>query len=676
MPNRSGDQDEALCACIFGAFPADADRIYFAQAFQNAFDPIKETICGETLAELFKSGFTSALKIGREEIRPYYHDSNDPTLFVMDGRDPRDLLDYWNLRAVYRDIVPIPLHWIKELAPYCQEFISRNHRPLPGNPHGVMIRTTVMFGRSMSMKKVDEVRTELLRVAKPDSVGFQAWYPDLWAPSPDFVSRRMRPTLTAREQAQDFSLREEANDIQLKTLYPEFSDEYGTEIRWANVVNLKDWSHRNTVAAISPDDYRDPQFPKLGLGSRSVLPTTEGYVHFPRFRNLAEYWKLPKGSTAISDWLKTEEIEACLSDAGRTTEQVIQALGGLLGVNSIANADVIHWMDKVARKGPPGSVQVDEFRNRINQASKDDLFGDMRFDKLVEQNVVELGLQIKCSKCGSWCWYSISDIAQNLTCLMCLREFQFPIKSPASGAKWSYKPSGPFSLTGYAQGGYSAALSIRFFAEVLGHFEKADVTWSAGQDLKLSSAVEVEVDFILWFRRKKTFGNDYPTDLVFGEAKSFGKEAFQAEDVDRMKELAVRFPGSTIVFSTMKHGSELSDDEVKRITRLAKWGRVQSEATHQMRAKVVLLTGTELFSSLDLGQTWKGMGGKHAAYSHPRYRELEDLRLLADITQQLYLGLPSFDQDLMERVEMRRVKQARTSSEGTVIASKPNRVKK
>ena len=647
-------QDEALCACVFGGFPTDADRTYFAQAFQDAFDPVHETIRGDRWADLFKSGFTSALRIGREEIRPSYHDSNDPALFVMDGRDPRDLLDFWNLRAVYRSVVPIPLQWIKELAPFCREFISKNHRPLPDNPHGVMIRTTVMFGRAVSTDRIDEVRTEYFKIATPNSVVFQTWYPDLWTPSPEFVSRRMRPTLTAGERTQDFSLGEAENGLQLGTLYPEFSDEYGTEVRWANAVNLRDWSHRNTLAVISPDEYRNPQFPKLGLGIRPVLPTTEGYIHFPRFRNQSEYWRLPKGSTAIGEWLKTEGIEARLSDGGRTTEQVIQTLGGLLGVNSIANADVIHWMDKIARKGPPGSVPVDQFRNRINQASKGDLFGEERFGKLVDQNAVELGLNIKCSQCGSWCWYAIGDVAQNLTCLMCLREFRFPVKSPGSGAKWSYKPAGPFSLTGFAQGGYSAALAIRFFAEVLGHFDKADVTWSAGQDLKFPSAIEAEVDFILWFRRKKMFGNDYPTDLVFGEAKSFGKDAFQAKDVERMKELAVRFPGATIVFSTMKPGSELSGDEVQRITRLAQWGRVRSGSTHQMRAKVVLLTGAELFSPLDLGGTWKAIGGKHAAFSHPRYRELENLKLLADITQQLYLGLPSFDQELMDRVDKRR----------------------
>lgn len=88
--------------------------------------------------------------------------------------------------------------------------------------------------------------------------------------------------------------------------------------------------------------------------------------------------------------------------------------------------------------------------------------------------------------------------------------------------------------------------------------DRADVTWSAGQGLEIAPNNEVECDFVLWYQRKVL----YPTELVFGEAKSFRgetsdekraiKDAFQADDIERMKKLAVRFPESILVFSTMK----------------------------------------------------------------------------------------------------------------------------
>jgi hypothetical protein len=40
------------------------------------------------------------------------------------------------------------------------------------------------------------------------------------------------------------------------------------------------------------------------------------------------------------------------------------------------------------------------------------------------------------------------------------------------------------------------------------------------------------------------------------------RDTFEADDIERMKRLAVRFPGCVIVFSTMKQADELSADQV------------------------------------------------------------------------------------------------------------------
>ncbi|MEG9306297.1 hypothetical protein V6S20_10995 [Klebsiella pneumoniae] len=72
----------------------------------------------------------------------------------------------------------------------------------------------------------------------------------------------------------------------------------------------------------------------------------------------------------------------------------------------------------------------------------------------------------------------------------------------------------------------------------------------------------IEADLILWHRRKVFNELDHHAELVFGEAKSFRGEnseekkavadAFEVEDVERMKQLAIRFPGAILVFATMK----------------------------------------------------------------------------------------------------------------------------
>ena len=146
---------------------------------------------------------------------------------------------------------------------------------------------------------------------------------------------------------------------------------------------------------------------------------------------------------------------------------------------------------------------------------------------------------------------------------------------------------------------------------------------------------------------------DFPTELVFGEAKSFGgenrrqgnaiKDSFGDIDIERMRKLAIRFPGSILVFATMKRGEEFSSDELARLSHLAEWGREPISERHQSRAPVIILTGTELFAPHSLHATWEEVGGRHGELAGHRSISNESLRTLADLTQQLYLNMPSYD---------------------------------
>ncbi len=81
------------------------------------------------------------------------------------------------------------------------------------------------------------------------------------------------------------------------------------------------------------------------------------------------------------------------------------------------------------------------------------------------------------------------------------------------------------------------------------------------------------------------------------------------------------------------------------------------------RAPVILLTGTELFTPHDLQESWKSKGGKRAALIEPGHVDISHLPTLADLTQQVYLEMPSYHEwseaRWKRRVERRqkRVKQ-------------------
>lgn len=658
-----------LSACLFGAFPTESDLQYLGKAFTDAFGPKTVTLNGTTLVNLYKSGFTSALRMGQSKINIDYHDHEDPALFVLDASKSRDLIDFWNLRAIRRNLLPIPLQWIGELSEFCKQFIVKNYRPLPGNSHGVMIRPTVMFARSIPSDNIERLY-DYCRVDVAGANCRQDSYPSIWRPPPEIMIRTMRPTLSAAKKTVDIPLVIDKPRIRFDCLHPEFADDYGNENRWANVVQLEDWTHTDQIATVLPCDYKNPLSRNFRIGIHDLLSTTEGFVVFPQFKNLPEHWDLLDGTTAINKWLKIHKMNAALSDAGRATQQIIQTLGGFRGVASLAHPKIVKLLNDISRKPISRSAHHQEFKNKIQDAIKDDSWRRHNFENLVEKGAVELGLELKCTKCSSWSWYSLKQLDYQIVCSLCLRQFGFPIVEPgaSSNSRWAYRLIGPFALPDYSKGGYAAALSIRFFSEIIGH-DHVDVTWSAGQELELAPKDKVESDFILWYQRKQIFGNNYPTEIVLGEAKSFGREAFQSEDVVAMKRLAVRFPGSILVFSTMKEADELSTEEVGRIAKLAEWGREYVWNRRQTRAPVIVLTGAELFASYSLQEAWKKKGGRHAHLIEPGWVREENLRVLADMTQQLYLNMPSYGTWLEAKWKKRRAARQKTQSSHVAATS-------
>ena len=651
----------AFAACLFGGFPKQKFLKYFDAAFNDVFAPKKVRLNPKILLELYKNRAVSALHMGSAELEVDFVNHEDPALFVMDARQPNDLIDFWNYRAVHRDVVGIPVQWIEQLSDFCKELIVRNYRPLPGNDHGVMIRPKVMFSRSIPQSELEKLHASYLRVDQEGANVVQTWCPPIWRPSPNFVVRSCRPTVTFSEKKININVDLENPSIRFDTLHPEFASKFGGSRRWANVVRIDDWSYSDHLATVYPTDVRSPLVPKLVQGGDKVISTTEGLTIYPRFKDLPQSWKLVDGGDAFREWLGTKKISARMSESGRATQQIVQTLKGFWGVHAISNKGVIELLDQMARRPITHSMHRREFENRIKSAIGKDIWRNRVFETMVERKAVELGYELKCSKCGSWSWHRLSQLGEVITCDLCLRQFEFPMADPSNSdhARWAYRVIGPFALPDFAKGGYAAALAIRVFSERARGIGGNDMTWCAGHELTTESGKKAEFDFALWHQRKQMFGTDYPTEMVFGEAKSFGRDAFQVVDIERMKMLAETVPGAILVFATMKDAAEFSKDELRRLRALAVWGREYNRGRRQTRAPVIILTGTELFSSHDLDSAWKEKGGKHAQLvEHPSV-DLDHLRTLADMTQQLYLDMPPYGTWLQKKWEARDKKRKR-----------------
>ena len=610
-------------AANFGSFPTQEKLRYFEHNYEGIFNPKHIILDAAGLLKLYKSEYTSALEIGCTKFRVFYGERflpTLPTLFILDSQESKDLIDFWNFRAVRRDVKAVPIQWVKELPPDYKEFIQ--------NRYGLM------FSNSISDDSQERCKN-YLHIDKQDVHMPQMWFPFIWNKLSKMDHEASRPTLEADRKWIDIQIDEENPEIRFDSLFPDFTSEIGSRSSAANIVKLQDGSNRNQIATVFPYNYKNPEHPRLALDRKPFLPTTEGLVMFPGYQSIPELWNLVDGTTAFSRWFKANKISSSLSDAGRATQQIIQTLGGCREVLYIAHKDVIEFLNKISN---------DLTKTTSHQTFQEEL-GKRVLERLIERKVVELGLNLKCSRCSEWNWYSLVQLDYSLTCGLCLKQFDFPVLNPKDTkfSKWAYRLIGPFAQPDYAKGGYTSSLAIRVFACLIGLMGRTEATWSAGQELELTTGKKLEVDFMLWYQHRQIAGPDYPPETVFGEAKSFGKVAFKKRDVDNMKLLAQKFPGSILVFATMREGKDLSKGEINRIKKLAEWGREYDEERKYTQAPVIVLTGTELFATDSLKSTWNDKGGKHKDLIESPRTRIYNLRVLADLTQQLYLGMPPYE---------------------------------
>jgi hypothetical protein len=265
----------AFAASLFGAFPTDANLTYFREGFETAFDPDKLSLDAATLQAVYEAlgspdHRASALMIGSADLRVDFNGRDEPTLFILDATQPKDLIDYWNLRVAYANVLPVPVQWLPQMSAYCRDFIKRGHHPLPGNPNGVMTHVTCLFSRSIPEADIQPLFVQHLQTDLAGSNVLQDWYPPLWRPTPEFVVRKTRPTVEAGRRSTEVPV-DDSSHIRFDPVSPDFADRFGSEHRWANVVRLKQWGGRAQTATVFPTDVRVKAPARLQLGGDPLV---------------------------------------------------------------------------------------------------------------------------------------------------------------------------------------------------------------------------------------------------------------------------------------------------------------------------------------------------------------------------------------------------------------------
>jgi hypothetical protein len=162
-------------------------------------------------------------------------------------------------------------------------------------------------------------------------------------------------------------------------------------------------------------------------------------------------------------------------------------------------------------------------------------------------------------------------------------------------------------------------------------------------ELKLESR-RIEADYVA-FHQAGAFDKQYDPTLILGEAKSFGEgELLKPKDIERLKDLALKFPRSYLAVSVLRN--EFTDSEKSLLRKLVSWTRKLS-SDGGPRNRVLLLTGYELLGqSNSVSIKWKEIGGRYAKFSD--FHHTQSLLDIAESSVAIHLDIRSFETERHE----------------------------
>jgi len=583
----------------------------------------------------------------------------DQCIFFMDAENLADVVDFWNLRATGRQVIPAPKQFTNEdsIKNYVKFFAIESQHVVHGGNDWAEVAT---FLCSHGCEFVDMERfansldiPEIIVDGRASKYSLQHWYPRIW----DEWARDHDGGVYdhyAKDES-EVHLDSESMEVRIDPLIPIFvSDAFlvsgGVCV---NELDLRIYGATEQIAQVYPES--TGQHLKRAISGFTSFDEwrvgKHGLTHIVSNR-WGERRRLHTSEDILFAWLADKGWKAELSTSGLLAKQLYKRLSGAPSI--VANKKLLGFLEYMSggavakdgtpidgnRQDPERDVPVGEVKSRLDGKNE----RSMRFEDFVERGVFKLGLRAKCPTCQRSNWFSIDTLGSHLNCPKCQTSFPAMGTIDRERANWHYRTSGPFSVPNFADGAYSVLLTLEALSgsSTLGIRATSVPSFTARNE----NGHIIEADLaIIW--REGIHGRQ-KTGMLFGECKSYGK--FEPKDIARMKHLGESFPGAVLVFSTFRES--LSSEEIKRISRLARAGRKHWKADHP-KNPVLILTARELF-------TWQRPPYCWDSGLKQKYQHVHGLVQTALATQEIYLHMPSVHEDLEKAIAMRKAKIAKS----------------
>jgi hypothetical protein len=592
---------------------------------------------------------------------------HDAFAFYMDASNVGDVIDYWNLRALGRSVIPIPHHLADQenFRKQILKFLLETRRSNSNDPKNLQYASIVRSDHSTmeQMEVLSKAIRSALEPADPAKVHImplQHWYPrmwDDWARDKDSASP---DELFADEQVLD--IKEGVGErISWTPLLPKFAEESAIHggPKCANEIGIR---------LYGGEDYAAEAFPRFA-GQNYLRAVTGRFTFDDHWRvgrnglvrlirhSHSERVEVPSAERVFFAWLEDQGWNPEISPPGRLAKQIHRQLDGwgrALADEKLVS--LLEYMNGGRRKqnlqpvlssqesvGGPRELSLHEVRERLKDGTRNPI------NYLIEKGVFHLGLEVQCPHCVRRAWHSMESLGDSLKCPRCLKSF--PAIGNSEGGTWRYRTAGPFSVPHYADGAYTTLLALEFFGEM--RQTRIKTTRALSFTASRKSQVPLEADFaFLW---QSSSWREQSDGVAFGECKTYG--LFERKDIARMKQLAKAFPGSVLVFATLR--DTLTREEVRALSRFARSGRKYWKPERPINP-VLILTKHELMHLVGPPYCWESLGVKD------KFQHIHGLLDICNATQQIHLGLPPWEHDWQEQWNKKH-----KAASSTPPASKP-----
>ena len=556
---KATDPDKDIFALIFGEYPKDNLVINYEKNYKQVLKPKEIKIeKGKSLSATLATNISPIL-LTEHETTPYGGRRIEAGIYVGDKNDFLDLVNFWNIRASGSYITFLPKNNIKRFLPYVRAHINRIQRPSKIDNRPVVHiwfkgETEPDYQKIQALIKPLQSKKRLFGMS---SVSIHSWNGLNIVPNYNILAEATtmgsvsaqygKPRLAFQlldkpiPKTQEKTFRRQYFVVSVRPSVGIDFSEYTMSL--PVLPDLNEWYSREIVGT-------DPYAVRV---VKSFLGKTLGLIT-EIDADTVQLSPIPKFEV-IKKVLERASITIEKSGAGLIAERLIALMGGIDGSARIFKiTGVRKFIDDTNPLHQKTKFEITEkirdndsfknFENEFGLKGRTPLTLDDIFETLVERNLIQTGVEVRCPKCSIKNWINLKEVDELYTCEFCYEKSKFvetiePITikigkevKKIDGTRWSYRLSGLLGKQDKQQGAIPVVLTLQHLFHRLhsGYWENP---YSTALDLKFTEngkEQKAETDLLLMDLSEMMGKEDI--EILLGECKT-GK-VISKEQIERL----------------------------------------------------------------------------------------------------------------------------------------------